>query len=100
MPATATQNGDLFLFGGLVRESARNDVYLLSTRDNSACLFQTSGQVPSPRMGHACALVGNVLIVWGGDTNTDPSKPADRQDNGLYLLNLSAYTSGPLENLV
>ncbi|PPQ64520.1 hypothetical protein CVT26_002059 [Gymnopilus dilepis] len=97
MPATATQNGDLFLFGGLVRESARNDVYLLSTRDNSACLFQTSGQVPSPRMGHACALVGNVLIVWGGDTNTDPSKPADRQDNGLYLLNLISREWNPLE---
>ncbi|KAF8973589.1 hypothetical protein BDZ97DRAFT_379394 [Flammula alnicola] len=89
LPATATPNGDLYLFGGLVRESARNDVYLFSTRDNSATLLQTMGQVPSPRMGHACALVGNVLIVWGGDTNTDPnSKPTDRQDNALYLLNL------------
>ncbi|KDR85383.1 hypothetical protein GALMADRAFT_1324087 [Galerina marginata CBS 339.88] len=89
LPATATPNGDLYLFGGLVRESARNDVYLFSTRDNTASLFQTTGQVPSPRMGHACALVANVLIVWGGDTNTDTnSKPSDRQDNGLYLLNL------------
>lgn len=95
LPATATPNGDLYLFGGLVRETARNDVYLFSTRDNSASLFQTTGQVPSPRMGHACALVGNVLIVWGGDTNTDTnSKPTDRQDNGLYLLNLSTLCSG------
>jgi len=33
-----------------------------------------------------------VLIVWGGDTKTDPkSKPTDKQDDGLYLLNLGVY---------
>jgi hypothetical protein len=89
LPATATQSGELFLFGGLVRESARNDLYLFSTRDLSATLLQTAGEVPSPRVGHASALVSNVLIVWGGDTKTDPkSKPSDKQDDGLYLLNL------------
>ncbi|KAF8211579.1 hypothetical protein K438DRAFT_1568813, partial [Mycena galopus ATCC 62051] len=47
------------------------------------------GDGPSPRVGHASALVSNVLIVWGGDTKTDPkSKPTDTQDDSLYLLNL------------
>lgn len=92
LPATATPSGDLFLFGGLVREAARNDLYLFSTRDLSATLLQTAGEIPSPRVGHASALVSSVLIVWGGDTKTDPaSKPTDKQDDGLYLLNLGAW---------
>jgi hypothetical protein len=91
LPATATPTGELYIFGGLVRETARNDVYMFNTLNNSASLVQTTGVPPSPRMGHASALVGNVIIVWGGDTNTDPnSRPDEKQDNGLYLLNLSA----------
>ncbi|KAG6854225.1 hypothetical protein C0991_009243 [Blastosporella zonata] len=87
LPATATANGDLYLFGGLVRQVPRNDLYLFSTRDNSATLLQTGGEVPCARMGHASALVSNVLIVWGGDTKSD-SKFKGKQDDGLYLLNL------------
>ncbi|KAF5385147.1 hypothetical protein D9615_001363 [Tricholomella constricta] len=87
LPSTATATGDLYVFGGLVREAARNDLYLFSTRDNSATLLQTGGEVPSTRVGHASALVSNVLIVWGGDTKTD-SKSKEKQDDGLYLLNL------------
>ena len=87
----ATTSGELFLFGGLVRETVRNDLYLVSTRDLSATLLQTTGEIPSPRVGHASALVGSVLIVWGGDTKTSSkAKPGDKQDDGLYLLNLGA----------
>lgn len=94
LPATATATGELFLFGGLVRETVRNDLYLLSTRDLSATLLQTAGEVPSPRVGHASALVGSVLIVWGGDTKTSGKvKPGDKQDDGLYLLNLGTCPS-------
>ncbi|KAJ6520481.1 hypothetical protein C8R45DRAFT_61789 [Mycena sanguinolenta] len=89
LPASPTINGDFYIFGGLVRESARNDLYLFSTRDQSATLLQTAGDCPSPRVGHASALVNTVLIVWGGDTKTDPkAKPTDKQDDSLYLLNL------------
>ncbi|KAI0275149.1 hypothetical protein BC834DRAFT_965581 [Gloeopeniophorella convolvens] len=89
LPATATNAGELFLFGGLVHESARNDLYVFSTRDLSATLLQTSGELPSPRVGHASALVSSVLLVWGGDTNTGgQARPNDRQDDSLYLLNL------------
>ncbi|KAJ3750623.1 hypothetical protein DFH05DRAFT_1518765 [Lentinula detonsa] len=89
LPATATSTGELYLFGGLVRETARNDLYLVHARELSATLLQTGGEVPSPRVGHASAIVSNVLIVWGGDTKTDPKvRQSDKQDDGLYLLNL------------
>ncbi|KAI0257057.1 hypothetical protein BJV78DRAFT_1159906 [Lactifluus subvellereus] len=88
LPATATTAGELFLFGGLVHESARNDLYVFSTRDLSATFLQTSGDVPSARVGHAGALVSSVLLVWGGDTNTGGQAPNERQDDSLYLLNL------------
>ncbi|KAE9404378.1 galactose oxidase [Gymnopus androsaceus JB14] len=91
LPATATRDGELYLFGGLVREAARNDLYLLHARDLSATLLQTAGEIPSPRVGQASAIVSNVLIVWGGDTKTDPkSRQDDKQDDGLYLLNLQS----------
>jgi hypothetical protein len=89
LPATATAAGELFLFGGLVHESARNDLYVFSTRDLSATLLQTSGEVPTPRVGHAGALVSSVLLVWGGDTNTGGQDViVEPQDDSLYLLNL------------
>jgi hypothetical protein len=47
------------------------------------------GDTPSHRVGHASALVSNVLIVWGGDTKTDGHVTAtEKLDDGLYLLNL------------
>lgn len=54
-------------------------------------MVETRGEVPGPRVGHASVGVGNVLIVWGGDTK---SRPEERQDDGLYLLNLSESFSG------
>jgi hypothetical protein len=49
--------------------------------------MQTAGEIPSPRVGHASALVSNVLIIWGGDTKIDPNVK-EKQDDSLYLLNL------------
>lgn len=74
-----------------MREQVRNDVYLISTRELSATMLQTTGEIPSPRVGHASALVGSVLIVWGGDTKSNNKpKTGDPHDDGLYLLNLSS----------
>lgn len=102
--ATATPTGDLYIFGGLVQNSVRNDLYVVHASSASAppanpqqaqsgsgsavsiALVETRGEVPGPRVGHASVGVGNVLIVWGGDTKT---RPEERQDDGLYLLNLS-----------
>lgn len=87
LPLVASQTGELFLFGGLVRETVKNDLYTFNTRDLAATLVQTTGEIPPPRVGHASALVSSVLIIWGGDTKT---RDTDKQDDGLYLLNLGS----------
>ena len=91
LPVNATAAGELFLFGGLVRDTVRNDLYCFSSRDLSATLLQTTGDVPLPRVGHASALVSNVLIIWGGDTKTDSDLTSEKEDDGLYLLNLGTF---------
>jgi hypothetical protein len=92
MPTIATVNGDLYIFGGLVHGTKRNDLYQLNSRELAAKYVQTSGEIPSPRVGHAAAaIVSSVLMVWGGNTDGDgQSKPIGTWDNGLYLLNLGA----------
>ncbi|KAF9270024.1 hypothetical protein L218DRAFT_1071519 [Marasmius fiardii PR-910] len=94
LPATANASGDLYLFGGLVREQPKNDLYTINVRDLGVTLVQSAGDIPSARVGHACSVVSNVLIVWGGDTNAQGAGAANGQgvggrlDDGLYLLNL------------
>jgi len=82
LSATSTNNGEMYIFGGLVGESLTNDLFQISVRDLGTTFLQTAGEIPSPRVGHASALANNMLIVWGGDMK------ADLKDNGLYLLNL------------
>ncbi|KAE8221498.1 hypothetical protein CF319_g5154 [Tilletia indica] len=94
--SAASTSGEVYLFGGLVRELVKNDLYTLrldagtagqSTNSSiSAELVQTTGEIPPPRVGHATVLVSNVLILWGGDTKVNVE---DTQDAGLYLLNLN-----------
>jgi hypothetical protein len=89
--------GELILFGGFVHDSARNDLYVISTRDFSTTLLQTSRDVPSPRFGHAGGRIGTVLLIWGGATNTDGQ--CGPHDDSLYLLNLGTLdllTSRPI----
>jgi hypothetical protein len=89
MPTTATAQGDLYIFGGLVKDDLSNDLYQFNTRELSARLVQTGGERPSERVGHASAIVSSVLIVWGGDTKTDSKdRTTEKLDDGLYLLNL------------
>ncbi|KAL8290164.1 hypothetical protein RQP46_003103 [Phenoliferia psychrophenolica] len=104
-PTASLPNGDLYIFGGLVANVVKNDLYVLSCAPGgspagsgtgaqgpsgqlSVGLVETRGEVPGPRVGHASVGVGNVLIVWGGDTK-NPDNPKERQDDSLYLLNLS-----------
>ncbi|KZT52545.1 hypothetical protein CALCODRAFT_487056 [Calocera cornea HHB12733] len=86
LPLTSSTTGDLFLFGGLVADSVRNDLYMINARELSATLVETVGEVPAPRVGHKSALVSSVLIVWGGDTKKEEG---DGLDEMLYLLNLN-----------
>ncbi|KAH9893954.1 hypothetical protein C8Q73DRAFT_497053 [Cubamyces lactineus] len=88
LPANANASGELFLFGGLAQGTLRNDLYVISLEGLSATLLQTNGDIPSPRAGHASALVARVLIVWGGETRTRESRHGGKQDDDLYMLNL------------
>src|SRR6266404_5934124 len=50
---TATATGELFLFGGYAQDSSHNDLYVLSTRDFSTTILQTSGET-QPTLGTWC----------------------------------------------
>ncbi|KAH8099386.1 hypothetical protein BXZ70DRAFT_943483 [Cristinia sonorae] len=82
---TTTSEGDLILFGGWVNGSSSNDVYTISIRDGTTRSIETTGDIPSPRVGHACVLIGNMLYVWGGDTRAGDDTGLD---NSLYRLDL------------
>lgn len=109
-PVAQSSTGDLYMFGGLVKDAVKNDLYMVtcsamaangSTLSDSKALagapinislIETRGEIPCPRVGHVSVSVGNVLIVWGGDTKT---RVEDPQDDNLYLLNLGRH--GPKE---
>lgn len=91
LTATATAAGELFLFGGYIRGSASDDLYVISTRDLSARQLRARGEVPGPRIGHAAMLTSTILLIWGGKTNfSDQNALNQRQDDSLSLLNLGA----------
>ena len=89
LSATASATGELFLFRSYVDGSARNDSYAFLWWELSATLLQTSGEVPSPRLRHASARFGTVLLIWGGTTNvSDQGEIRGPYDDSLYLLNI------------
>ena len=84
LTTTTTASSELFLFGGLVRGRASSDIYVISTRDFSTTLLQTSGEVPAPRYAHIDALTSTTLLVCGGVGQYYNSLDY----NSPYLLNL------------
>ena len=77
----------MLIFGGLVHENVKNDLWSMDVRDCSTMQVKTRGDAPMPRVGHASAMADRIMLVWGGDTKV---KPEDVQDEGLYVLDLSA----------
>jgi hypothetical protein len=88
LTVTANAAGELFLFGGNTHV-INGDLYVLSTRDFSTTLSQTSGEVPAPRYAHGTALIGTTLLICGGVTTGSRAPSHDSLD----LLNLG--TSNP-----
>jgi hypothetical protein len=76
----------MLIFGGLVHENVRNDLWSMDVRDCTTMTVKTKGDAPMPRVGHAAAIADRIMIVWGGDTKV---RPEDSQDEGLYILDLS-----------
>ncbi|KAI0283604.1 hypothetical protein BGY98DRAFT_1174113 [Russula aff. rugulosa BPL654] len=97
LSTSATPAGELFLFGGYVHKSKSpsNDLYVISTRDFSTTLLQTSGDVPSPRYGHRAVLTRTTLLTWGGEMGSgDQSARNQSNDDSVYLLDLGTFGGG------
>ena len=78
----------MLIFGGLVHESVRNDMWSMDVRDCTTMQVKTKGDSPMPRVGHASAIADRIMMVWGGDTKV---RPEDVQDTGLYILDLRKF---------
>jgi hypothetical protein len=88
LSTSATDAGELFLIGGYVNRpwSLSNDLYVISTRNFSTTLVQTSGDGPRPCYGHRAVLTSTTLLIWGGTSDEYAQKPFN--GNRFYLLNL------------
>jgi hypothetical protein len=86
--AFCSATGSIYVFGGYSMSggSYSNDVFLFSTEENTVTLLQCYGDIPSPRFKHISAVVGNVLLVWGGTAG-------EGYIDDLCLLNLGAFSS-------
>ncbi|KAG0133099.1 hypothetical protein HOY82DRAFT_605170 [Tuber indicum] len=75
MPASRTNHtivtwaDKLYLFGGTNGLAWFNDVWSYDPRSNSWSQLDCIGYIPSPREGHAAALVGDVMYIFGGRTS-------------------------------
>lgn len=58
----------LFLFGGTNSHQWFNDVWTYDPRTNRWTQLDCIGYIPVPREGHAAALVGDVMYIFGGRT--------------------------------
>ena len=89
LSATAPDASKLFLFGGFighVRRCTSSDLYVISTKDFSTTLLETSGEVPTPRAAHGTALIGTTLLICGGTADFGDQNVLNHDT--LYLLNL------------
>ncbi|KAN0116270.1 hypothetical protein V8E52_006095 [Russula decolorans] len=89
LSTAATSAGELFLFGGSTPDRIHNDLYIISTRDFSTTLLNTSGDIPNPRYAHHAVLTSTTLLIWGGTTEfSDQNAQNQSDDDSFYLLNL------------
>ncbi|KAJ5805479.1 uncharacterized protein N7503_003081 [Penicillium pulvis] len=75
-----SHNDKLYLFGGTNGVRWFNDVWCYDPRAGAWAEIDCVGFIPTPREGHAAALVGDVMYVFGG-----------RTDEGIDLGDLSAF---------
>ncbi|KAI9808783.1 MAG: hypothetical protein M1825_003936 [Sarcosagium campestre] len=61
-------NDKLYLFGGTDGTQWFNDVWTYDPRPNAWTQLDCIGYIPAPREGHAAALVGDVMYIFGGRT--------------------------------
>ncbi|SRR6266446_1312978 len=57
-----------YRFGGLDFSHWYNDTWSFDISTRKWTELQCTGSIPSPRMGHAAVLVGDIMYVFGGHT--------------------------------
>ena len=89
----------MLIFGGLVHEHVRNDLWSMDVRDCTTMPVKTKGDSPMARVGHASVIADRIMLVWGGDTKVQQT---DAQDEGLYILDLrkSSLSGSSLHGLI
>ena len=90
VPAFPSHSGHILIFGGLVDENSKNDLWSMDVRDCTTMPVKTKGDAPPARVGHASAMADRIMLVWGGDTKVNAEDP---QDESLYILDLSKFSS-------
>ncbi|KAG5438883.1 hypothetical protein PCANB_002213 [Pneumocystis canis] len=85
--SNVSKTGDIYVFGGLVKEKVKHDLWVIDTVTMTSYQIQAPGDCPGSRVGHAALVIGNAFIVFGGDTKTSRN---NINDNSLYLLNTSS----------
>ena len=58
----AGKDADIYVFGGLVKERAMDDLWVVNANELESRQVVTTGEGPSPRVGHAALLIGNAFI--------------------------------------
>lgn len=67
-----TINGKIYLFagqGGSTSETRQNDLLEYDPAANNIKKLSVSGSAPMARTGHASAVIGTTLYIYGGDNN-------------------------------
>jgi len=77
---------DVYLFGGAQDIKAHNDVYKLDTTKWTWSAVAAAGEVPPPRWGHSCVLLGpSTIVMFGGEV-------VGGKSNDVYLFDVATHT--------
>lgn len=89
----ATDQGELFVIGGLHDQSVYGDTWIIKSIDNGtrfrSVAIPISDSTPPPRVGHASTLCGNAFVIFGGDTHK--VNEAGLMDDDVYLFNINSH---------
>ncbi|CAG8499773.1 1565_t:CDS:2 [Paraglomus brasilianum] len=80
----SARDNDIFIFGGVAKGRARNDVYLLEANTLNVQAISTTGDIPPPRSRHTHVIIGQQMIVFGGLV----ANPEENPDDNIFILNI------------
>jgi len=112
--SAVSYGGGLWIFGGFTHNPAKgpwvsctqpgddciyyNDVWKYDGKVNTWSKITPSGQAPSGRWGHSADVIGNRMLVFGGNTATSSSNELwslDFSSNSWQLLKVAVNAPSP-----